>query len=192
MLKSAENETWDTNLEPSRNLQTAAKPDFSFGFPIHNEDYQQSSGFRNDPYLQHYTTRTLSRLAMDGLRSRPISGSITDAAQMKRENKETQSQLCFPWCIVQLKGAEQVTATAGNEDLVLETFHQASIAASDALVMLEKLATFADVKQDGQHIPPVIAITSVGANTTVWLTFSFIIDHEYRSHVRSTVPVFVR
>lgn len=182
MPKSSENETWNTNLEPSRDLQTTSKPDLCFGFPVHNEEYQQSSGFRKDPSLQHYTIRTLSQLALKGLHSGPISDSISGAAELKRDS--TVTQLCFPWCVVQLEGAEQVMTIADNEKLVSETFHHASIAASDALVLLEKLARFADVKQDGQHIPPVVAITSVGANTTVWLTFSAIVDDKYRSHVR--------
>lgn len=58
--------------------------------------------------------------------------------------------------------------------------------------MFEKLARFANVKQDGQHIPPVITITSVGPDTTVWLAFSDIIDEQYRDHVRNLILVFLR
>jgi hypothetical protein len=73
---------------------------------------------------------------------------------------------------------------------VLETSCKASVAASGALTMLERLARFADVKADSQHIPPVITITSVGPNATVWLAFSDIIDDQYREHVRNLIPFF--
>jgi len=110
---------------------------------------------------------------------------------MKRDSTEQQVPLlCFPWCIIQLKGAEKVAEIKENDDSALETIYKASIAATGALAMLETLARFADVKQDGQHIPPVIAITSVGPNTTVWLAYSEIIDDQYRDHVRNLILVF--
>jgi len=51
--------------------------------------------------------------------------------------------------------------------------------------MFERLAKFADEKHDGKHIPPVIAIKSVGANTTVWLAYSDIGDDKIRDQVRA-------
>lgn len=51
--------------------------------------------------------------------------------------------------------------------------------------MFERLAKFADEKHEGQHIPPVIAITVAGANTTVWLAYCDIVDDKLRDHVRA-------
>jgi hypothetical protein len=178
-------------LVPSRTSRTDPKPDLYVGFPVHNAEDPKIAGFRNDPSLQNYTVDTLSQLAMKGLRSIPVSSSLTNVAEMKRDRTELQFPLlCFPWCIIQLKGVEKAAEIEGNNDSVLELSCQASIATSGALAMLEKLARFADVKQDGQHIPPVITITSVGPNTTVWLAFSDIIDEQYRDHVRNLILVF--
>jgi hypothetical protein len=178
-------------LDPSQPSRTNPKPDLYFGFPVHNAEDQKFAGFRNDPSLQNFTVDTLSQLAMKGLRSIPVSSSLTNVAEMKRDRTELQFPLlCFPWCVIQLKGIEKAAAVKENNDSVLETSCQASIAASGALAMLEKLARFADVKQDGQHIPPVITITSVGPNITVWLAFSDIIDDQYRDHVRNLISVF--
>lgn len=92
--------------------------------------------------------------------------------------------LCFPWCIIQLEGVEKAFEVKENDDSVSETSRKVSIAATGALAMIETLARFADVKQDGQHIPPVVTITSVGPSTTVWLAYSDIVDGQYRDHVR--------
>ncbi|KAH7314340.1 hypothetical protein BKA65DRAFT_571639 [Rhexocercosporidium sp. MPI-PUGE-AT-0058] len=59
---------------------------------------------------------------------------------------------------------------------------QVSAAASTALSTFESLAKFADEKHSGQHIPPVIAITSVRANTIVWLAYCYIVDDKIRDH----------
>jgi hypothetical protein len=191
ILKSAENEVWDTNLDPSRSSDTIPKPDLYFGFPVRTEEDQKIAGFRNDPTLRNYTTDILSQLALKGLRCIPVSGSLTNVAEARRYNTEVQPPLvCFPWCIIQLKGVDKAAVMEENRDPVLETSCQASVAASGALTMLERLARFADVKADGQHIPPVITITSVGPNTTVWLAFSDIIDDQYREHVSNLIPFF--
>jgi hypothetical protein len=191
ILNSAENELWDTDLDPSRSSRTNPKPDLHLGFPIHNAEHHKLAGFRNDPSLQNFTVDALFQLAMKGLRCIPVSSSLTGVAEMKRDSIELQVPLlCFPWCIIQLKGVEKAAEIKENDDSALETSVKASIAATGALAMLETLARFADVKQDGQHIPPVITITSVGPNTTVWLAYSDIIDDQYRDHVRDLIPVF--
>jgi hypothetical protein len=77
-----------------------------------------------------------------------------------------------------------------NNLLFTKTVSLASSAISTALSMFERLAKFADEKHDGQHIPPVIAITSVGPNTTVWLAYCDIIDDQYRDHVRTLAQSF--
>ncbi|KAI9732434.1 MAG: hypothetical protein M1834_001642 [Cirrosporium novae-zelandiae] len=183
-----ENEVWDTGFDPSRPLRTSPKPDLYFGFPVHNTEGQKIYGFRNDPSFQNYTVDTLSQLAMKGLRCIPVSGFLTDAIKLKRDNTELEFPLlCFPWCIVQQKGAEKAATVEENNILVLETSCQASTAASCSLAMFEKLARFADVKESGQHIPPLITITCVGLNATVWLAFSDNMDDQYRDHTMLSI-----
>jgi hypothetical protein len=93
--------------------------------------------------------------------------------------------VCFPWCIMQ-----QMPPITESEDLELEIFRRVSVAASPALSMFEQLARFAEVKQDGQHIQPVITITSVGSNTTLALAYSEIMDAQYTDHVREPISIF--
>lgn len=94
----------------------------------------------------------------------------------------------FLGVIFQLKESVSTIADGKTDDTVVETTLQASLAATGALAMLESLARVAEVKQYGQHIPPVITITSVGSKTSVWLAFSDIISDEYRDHVRYLNP----
>jgi hypothetical protein len=136
--------------------------------------------------LKTFTFDLLSKLAKKGLRCTPASGSHMKMAETGKNNVRLQSpMICFPWCIMQ-----QVAPTEESEDLELEVFRRASIAASPALSMFEQLARLADEKQDGQHIQPVITITSVGPNTTLALAYSEIVDAQYTDHVREPVSIF--
>jgi hypothetical protein len=77
-------------------------------------------------------------------------------------SKEPQPQLiCFPWGIFEAYGVFK--SPKANDVSFASAVSQVSAAASTALSMFERLAKFADEKHNGQHIPPVIAITSVGA-----------------------------
>jgi hypothetical protein len=136
--------------------------------------------------LQNFTSDLLSKLAKKGLRCTPVSGSHTKMAETGKNSTGLQSPtVYFPWCIMQ-----QVAPTKESEDLELEMFRRVSIATSPALSMFEQLARFADIKQDGEHIQPVITITSVGSNTTLGLAYSEIIDAQYTDHVREPVSIF--
>jgi hypothetical protein len=85
--------------------------------------------------------------------------------------------VCFPWAVVQVHGIM-------TKEFSSAAVSCASTVASTALSMLERLAKFADEKHDGQHIPPVISITSNGSKTTVWLIYCEIVDEKLRDHVR--------
>jgi hypothetical protein len=63
------------------------------------------------------------------------------------------------------RGVEKAATIEESNELISKTIHQASVAAPGALSMIESLARFADVKKDGQHIPPVITITSAGPDS---------------------------
>jgi hypothetical protein len=157
-----------------------------FGFPIYDTGDQKSEGLRNSPSLQNFTFDLLSKLAKRGLRCTPVSGSHTKMAETGENSAGLQSPtVCFPWCIMQ-----QMPPITESEDLELEIFRRVSVAASPALSMFEQLARFAEVKQDGQHIQPVITITSVGSNTTLALAYSEIMDAQYTDHVREPISIF--
>jgi hypothetical protein len=177
---SAESDVWDTSS------QSSPKGDFCLGFPIYKTWDRKIAGLRNSPSLQNFTFDFLSKLAKQGLRCTPVSSFHTQMAETERSSTGLQlPAVCFPWCIMQ-----QMAPVKEREDLDLEMFRRASIAASSALSMFEQLARFADVKQDGEHIQPVITVTSVGPNTTVGLAYSDIIDAQYTDHVRELIPIF--
>jgi len=98
--------------------------------------------------------------------------------------------VCFPWAIVQVLST--FTCDEPNDASFTHMVSEASAAASIALSMFERLAKFADEKQDGQHIPPVVVITSVGAKTMVWLAYCEIVDDRLRDHVRTLLLSFLQ
>ncbi|RFU34232.1 hypothetical protein B7463_g2187, partial [Scytalidium lignicola] len=174
---------WDANLDTNQSLPTNPNPDLCFGFILHDIKDQNNSQFTNDPFLRNFTSSTLSQLSMKGLRYVPTSTPSMNNARMKKGIKKSKYQpQCFPWCVVQLSGFEKTASNEEIDNLGLETALQVSNAASKALSMFEILARHAEAKQNGEHIPPVVSITSVGPNTTVWLAFSDIIDDRYREH----------
>jgi hypothetical protein len=154
-----------------------------FGFSVQKADDRVATGFRNDPSFDNYTREQLTQLTTQGLHcALPVPSSV-DEAMVHTSNKEPQPQLvCFPWGIFEACG---VFKSPDAKDVSFASaVSQVSAAASTALSMFERLAKFADEKHNGQHIPPVIAITSVGASTTVWLAYCDIVDDKIRDHVR--------
>ncbi len=191
ICNSVGDEVWDADLNSSESSRIGPKPDFYFGFHVQDIKDQDTTGFMNDSSVKNYTIDTLTQLSTRGLRSVPVSATLSYSAKTRRDKSIHQIPLvCFPWCIVQIKGAGKADSIGENKNLGLELSHQASLAASSAQNMLENLARFADVKQDSQHIPPVVTITSVGPHTTVWLAFSNIVDDEYLDYVRNLIPLF--
>jgi UDP-N-acetylmuramyl pentapeptide synthase len=101
-------------------------------------------------------------------------------------SKEPHHQpICFPWGIFEACGVPE--SPEANDASFTIAVSQLSADVSTCLSMFEKLARFADEKHDGQHIPPVIAITSVGAKTTVWFAYCDIVDDKIRDHVRALI-----
>lgn len=188
ILNSAGPETWDTDSNVTQSSDKIPSPDLYLGFSVQNAMHQKLARFRDNQSSKNFSASILKQLTVNGLRSVPVAKSLTSIAEMKSDNTEQNIPLlCFPWCILQLKQAEGLARADENDDTLLKTTLEGSSAATISLSMFEKLSRFADVKQNGQHIPPVITITSVGSNTTVWLAYSEIVDEKYRDHVRASM-----
>jgi hypothetical protein len=155
-------------------------PSLYFGFPVLKTDQKPTRGFQKDSSFDNYTLPRLSLLTKHGLYWVPV-------AECRFEEDGLQPQpVCFPWAIVQVFGtllSDRVKDTF-LKDMVSET----SAAASTALSVFETLARFADEKHDGQHIPPVSVITSMGSKITVWLAYCDIVDNQLRDHVSTLLP----
>ena len=182
----ADNKLWraTTTLDPPKPPTTIPTPGLYFGFSVQKADQRAAMGFRNDSSFGNYTREQLAKLTTQGLRCELHVPSSDDEAMAQTTSKELQPQLvCFPWGIFEAYGVFK--SPEANDVSFASAVSQVSAAASTALSMFERLARFADEKHGGQHIPPVIAITSVGANTTVWLAYCDIVDDKIRDHVRA-------
>ncbi|KAF4626317.1 hypothetical protein G7Y89_g11841 [Cudoniella acicularis] len=176
----AEKEVWDKNLNPFHPSLSNPNPDLYFAFPIISSKNPPRNGFGSDPSFQNFNRHTLSQLAEHGLHS-SAACSWSKSTEPKEFRTGNQSeQLCFPWCILQLTPEDNTVSSEEMEDSALH-------AASGALSMTEKLAMFANSKQDDEHIPPVIAITAVGPKIKFSLVFSEIVNEEIRDHNAITI-----
>lgn len=182
----ANNEKWlatatsDQPKSPTTILMTG----LYFGFPVQEADQRAATGFRNDLSFDNYTGEQLAKLTTQGLDCVLDVPSSVDETMAQTTSKKPQPQLiCFPWGIFEAHG--DFKSPEVNEVSFASAVSQVSAAASTALSMFERLAKFADERHDGQHISPMIAITSVGANTTVWLAYCDIVDDKIRDHVRA-------
>ncbi len=185
---SADNEIWragETSDPPSPPV-TVATPGLYFGFSVQEADQRAATGFKNDSSFNNYTRQRLAQLLPQGLHSLLHYPSPADEAMAKAASKELQPNLvCFPWAMLEACGRHGVfEISEANDASSASAVSQVSTTASMAISMFERLAKFADEKHEGQHIPPVIAITSIGPNTTVYLTYCEIVDDKLRDHVR--------
>ena len=161
------------------------KPDIYCGFSIYDPKLYSDYGFGKDNFIQNFTVDTLFQLKGKGLCSTPISAFATRVTNRMKPNKQddtipTQHLLCFPWAVVELKRFED----GNNNQLTTKAYCQAANAGSTALCMLEKLAQFAEIKKNNQHIPPILTATCVGGESKVWLAYSRLSTNNQRDHVR--------
>ncbi|KAH8771538.1 hypothetical protein BGZ57DRAFT_434042 [Hyaloscypha finlandica] len=165
---------WRAIPDPPKHPSHQPSPSLYFGFPIHKIDganQKTAKGFQKDSSFNNYTLANFAKLTMNGLQCVPFARLPLVAGD---------PLVCFPWAIVQVLST--LTCDEPNDASFTHMVSEASAAASIALSMFERLAKFADEKQDGQHIPPVVVITSVGAKTIVWLAYCEIVDDRLRDH----------
>jgi hypothetical protein len=175
---------WRAIPDPPKHPSHQPSPSLYFGFPIHKIDganQKTAKGFQKDSSFNNYTLENFAKLSMNGLQCVPF-------ARFPRVAEDPS--VCFPWAIVQVLST--FTCDEPNDASFTHMVSEASAAASIALSMFERLAKFADEKQDGQHIPPVVVITSVGAKTIVWLAYCEIVDDRLRDHVRTLLLSFLQ
>lgn len=154
-----------------------------FGFPVQELDQRAAKGFRHDSSFENYTREQLDKLTAQGLHCvLDVSSSVDEATAQTSINEPHPQIICFPWAI--FEAYEDFKSSESNDVSLGNAVSQMSAPVSTALLMFEKLARFADEKYDSQHIPPVIAITSFGEHTTVWLAYCDIVDGSIRNHVR--------
>jgi hypothetical protein len=186
---SADNEIWraDETSDPPSPPVTVPTSGLYFGFSVQEADQRAATGFKNDPSFNNYTRQRLAQLLTQGLHCLLHYPSPADEVMAKAASKELQPHLvCFPWAMLEARGRQGIFEFSEKDDASFASaVSQVAATASMATSMFERLARFADEKHEGQHIPPVIAITSIGPNTTVYLSYCEIVDDKLRDHVRA-------
>ena len=130
------------------------KPDWVSSYAINQKDH----------IVDNLGHRELQHLAQHGLESNAsrISASDERAAYPDRG----QDWVCFPWLIV------QHGKPGGSE---AQCHQEAANASTAAVMMLERLCKFVPAGVQGkenEHVPPVVAITTVKKVVRVWITYS--------------------
>ncbi|KAL2130237.1 hypothetical protein VTI74DRAFT_6714 [Chaetomium olivicolor] len=135
------------------------------GLPVPKPDWVSSYTVYNipkDSIQENLSYGELQHLAQHGLES---DASCTLASE-KSATYPDRDWVCFPWLIVQ-HGKPGGTET--------QCHYEAANAATAAVMMLERLCKVVPAGIQGktnEHVPPVVAITTVKKMVRVWITYS--------------------
>ncbi len=175
--------------QDDRKSLTEPKPDWVAFFPIYDHKrpriptpkrWQLTKGLRKG-ITENFLYTTLQHLARFGVES-------NTAGLFRRRPRQTVVRsdfICFPWLIVEHKKAGK---TAKGE----ECYCQAANAGTAAIMMLETLSAIvpgSKQQRTNEHIPPVVAVTTVDKDVRVWITYSC--KPSYKSaakYVRAPAP----
>lgn len=177
-LNSAGQRPWQLFATKPRSLTTGGckgltcpKPDWAAFFPMYSTTYSESlclprnwkwSALSQSSLLQTFSPATFSHLAKFGLFANP-----TVSAKQHRDTGlplRLRDYKCFPWLIVEHNHSKTQAKLC---------HWQAANAGHAALHVLETLSRHRH--EDGEHqetqIPPIITITTRGAEVCVWAVY---------------------
>ena len=149
-----------------RKVLTNPTPDLTYAFPILNSPF---TGFAAQETLGTIFSldvlRDLRNDANINLISSPTCGLKNEEGGAPKSDLNKTNLMCFPWAIVEVKQPR-----VGNADIE-KCYCQAANDSAIALRMLGALFQKATgcVPAD---LPPIIAITCVGPELRVWLTYN--------------------
>lgn len=112
----------------------------------------------NKGVIENFSITTLEHLAHQGVES-----NTAGLFQQRQRDRILSDFTCFPWLIVEHK-------KAGPR--AVECHCQAANAGAAAIMMLETLSAIlprAKGHKTGEHIPPVVTMTTVGRVVKVWI-----------------------
>ncbi|KAM0818179.1 hypothetical protein AB5N19_03988 [Seiridium cardinale] len=168
------NEDWDLFdkfhgfRSPDREGLSHPKPDLVCYFPILDTGDEKKKSTPERSFWKHtaqerlaqnlsgLTYKTLIDLEKFGLKFSPRR--LTEQRISKGEHLQ-----CFPWLIVEYKKQDKK-----KEE---QCYCQAANAGSAALMLLQTAATFAEFKEECQHVPPVVTVTTIGRSVRVWVVY---------------------
>lgn len=121
-----------------------------------------------DGIIHNFSCTILQKLADCGLEPSPAAIFRKD----RNESIVSSDCICYPWMIVEHKKHEYKNAE--------ECYCQAVNATTGALVMLRILSRY---RNADEVIPPVVAITTVGRDVSVWISY---VDDNMDQYVRGS------
>ncbi|KAL9107577.1 MAG: hypothetical protein Q9227_007577 [Pyrenula ochraceoflavens] len=120
--------------------------------------------------VENFSLEILDRLVKFGLQACPLSRYTVDSYRPK-------DLQCFPWLIVEHK--------RNDEKEREKCYCQAANDSAAALMLLQTAATFAEIKDEGRHVPPIVAVTTVGHVVRVWIAYHHPVDGEDHYDLRT-------
>jgi hypothetical protein len=147
----------------------APKPDCGFYFPFYNLTAKiHIPATANHKALQWHKASTPSLVesfslsVLQNLHGHGLRPSPFNAFTKRTKEKDLK---CFPWLVVEHKKEQK------SERLKMEAYCQA-VNASGCAVRLNQIAAKYAVGLVGEaHVPPVPAVTTVGPEVKVWITY---------------------
>ncbi|KAF5577055.1 hypothetical protein FPCIR_12295 [Fusarium pseudocircinatum] len=155
-----ENKLDSAMLDQLRN-ESAPQPDFAFYFPIHQPPANSPIPLEPDQALVMFSLPALKELYANGLRPSPFD-------PFQKGLRQTDLK-CFPWLVVECK------PKPGSNGLIRqkkEEVYCQAVNGSGCAVRLNEIAALHEMKLPDQgHIPPIAAVTTVGPEVKVWITY---------------------
>jgi hypothetical protein len=107
--------------------------------------------------VENFSFDILEKLSQAGLKYTPLymQGEISE----KYNRKNLQ---CFPWLIIEHK--------KGNDKEAEHCYCQAANASAATLMLLQTVSRYAENQYKSKHVPPVVAVTTIGKKVRVWIT----------------------
>ncbi|KAM0347334.1 hypothetical protein ACHAPU_004853 [Fusarium lateritium] len=166
---------WGAFDKEKDNLFKAPKPDLAFFIPIYHLTSNShiptvtDNGTRewhkeSTPSLvKSFSWSTLKRLHEHGLRPSPFD-------DFKMKGPKEKHLRCYPWLIVEYKKTDKYKPAELNR-LHEVVYCQAANASGCAARLNRNAAKFAVHLPEDAQVPPVPAITTIGAEVKVWITY---------------------
>ncbi|KAF4490278.1 hypothetical protein FAGAP_10943 [Fusarium agapanthi] len=160
-----ENRLGSTMTDPLKN-KSAPKPDYAFYFPINQPPTNSSVSetahhIALQPHEDLFSLSTLKDLYEHGLRPSPYY-------PFQKDFDETDLK-CFPWLVIEFKSRRGANSVIRQKR---EEVYCQAVNGSGCAVRLNEIAALHEMKLPGQvHIPPIPAVTTVGPEVKVWITY---------------------
>lgn len=142
--------------------ERAPQPDYAFYFPINRLPTNSSIALEQHEELAMFSLSALKELYVHGLRPSPFHPF--------QKNFRKKDLKCFPWLVIEFKPKPGANGVIKQKK---EEVYCQAVNGSGCAVRLNEIAALYEMKLPGRaHIPPIPAVTTVGPEVKVWITYS--------------------